>query len=68
MLWQTTEGSFGSVSHLFWGVLFSGFFIFYFETENLKELRFFFLTGEEETEKKEYLFCSTCLHCVLTEH
>lgn len=68
MLWQT-NGLFGSVTHHFGGMLFSlwVFQLLFWNYEDLKELRhFFLLTGEEKkAEKKEFTFfvplvCTVC--------
>lgn len=70
-LWQTAEGSFGSVTHRFGGMLFSLWvfhLLLFWNYEDLKELRhfFLFLTGEEKkSEKKEFTFfvplvCTVC--------
>lgn len=70
MLWQTTKGSFGSVTHRFGGnaLLFVGFSSFILELRRLKRAQtfFLFLTGEEKkAEKKDYTFfvplvCTVC--------
>lgn len=69
-LWQTAEGSFGSVTHRFGGMLFSLWvfhLLLFWNYEDLKAQTFFvFLTGEEKkAEKKEFTFfvplvCTVC--------
>jgi len=70
MLWQTTEGSFGSVTHRLGGMLFSlwVFHLFILELWRLKRAQtfFLFLTGEEKKLKRRNLpffvplVCTVC--------